>query len=118
MVDFNASDADRVTAKIIDCYSFATTPIYTKRTFYAPELSFIVFMCFRPPGIFPYRFSRCKSRMTHLVHHTLNLNGIYTGGKRSTLAFEKKNLTDKLRYKKILPCCVLEQDTLLPESTG
>ena len=39
--------------------------------------------------------------MTHLVHHTLNLNGIYTGGKRNTLPFEQKNLTDKLRHKKI-----------------
>ena len=38
----------------------------------------------------------------HLVHHTLNLNGVYTGGKRNTLPFEeKKKLTDKLRHKKI-----------------
>ena len=36
-----------------------------------------------------------------LVHHTLNLNGIYTGGKRNTLPFEEKNLSDKLRNKKI-----------------
>ena len=101
VVDFNASDADRVTAKIIGCYSFATTPIYTKRTFYTSRLSSIVFMYFKPAGILPYQFSRCLSRMTHLVHHTLNLNGIYTGGKRNTLPFEEKNLTDKLRHKKI-----------------
>ena len=37
----------------------------------------------------------------HLVHHILNLNGIDTGGKRNTLPFEEKNLTDKLRHKKI-----------------
>ena len=98
-MDFNASDAGRVTAKIINCYSFATAPIYTKRTFDASGLSSIVFMCFRPPGILPYQFSRCKSRMTHLVHHTLNLNGICTDGKRNTLPCEeKKNITDKLRH--------------------
>ena len=57
MVDFNASDTDRVTAKIIDCYLFATTPIYIKRTFHASGLSSIIFMCFRPPGILSYQFS-------------------------------------------------------------
>ena len=39
--------------------------------------------------------------MTHLVHHTLNLNGNDTGGKQNNLPFEEKNLTDKLRHKKI-----------------
>ena len=33
---------------------------------------------------------------------TLNLKGIYTGGKRNTLPFKEKNLSDKLRHKKIL----------------
>ena len=81
-----------VSAKINDCYSFATTQIYTKRTFYASRFSSIVFMCFRPPGILPYQFSCCYSHMMYLVHHTLNLNGIYNGGKRNTLPFEEKNL--------------------------
>ena len=98
VVDFNASDADRVTAKIFDFYSFATTPIYTKRTFYASGLSAIIFMCFRPLGILPYQFLRCQSHMTHLVHHTLNLNGIYTSGKRKTLPFEEKKKISLINY--------------------
>ena len=31
--------------------------------------------------------------MTHLVHHSLNLNGMYTGVKRNTLPFEAKKIS-------------------------
>ena len=39
--------------------------------------------------------------MAYLVHHTLNRNGTYTGGKRNLLPFdEKKIITDKSQHKK------------------
>ena len=38
--------------------------------------------------------------MAYLVHHTLNRNGAYTGGKRITLPFNEKCLTDKSQHKK------------------
>ena len=77
--------------KIIDCYSFTTTPIDRKWIFYAYRWSSIVCTLFRPPGILPYQFSCCWNRMAYVVHHTMNRNGNYTGGKRNTLPFEEKN---------------------------
>ena len=39
--------------------------------------------------------------MAYLVHHALNRNGIYTGGKPNPVPFDEKNLTDKSQCKKI-----------------
>ena len=38
--------------------------------------------------------------MAHLVHHTLNRNGTYTGGRRNLLPFGEIIITDKSRHKK------------------
>ena len=38
--------------------------------------------------------------MAHLVHHTLNRNGTYTGGKRNPLPFDENIITDKSQHKK------------------
>ena len=38
--------------------------------------------------------------MAYLVHHTVNRNGTYTGGKRNPLPFDKNIITDKTQYKK------------------
>ena len=38
--------------------------------------------------------------MAYLVHHTLNRNGTYTGGKRNLLPFDEKISTDKSQQKK------------------
>ena len=38
--------------------------------------------------------------MAYLVHHTLNRNGTYTGGKRNPLPIHGKSPTDKSQYKK------------------
>ena len=32
--------------------------------------------------------------MAYLIHHTLNRNGIYTGGKPDTVPFDEKSLTN------------------------
>ena len=37
--------------------------------------------------------------MVYLVHHTLNRNRTYTGGKRNPLPFDQKSLTDKSKHK-------------------
>ena len=37
--------------------------------------------------------------MTYLVHHTLNRNGTYTGGKRNPLPFDENIITDKSHQK-------------------
>ena len=36
----------------------------------------------------------------YLVHHTLNRNGTYTGGKRNPLPFDENIITDKSQHKK------------------
>ena len=38
--------------------------------------------------------------MAYLVHHTLNRNGTYTGGKRNPLPFDENIITDKSQHKK------------------
>ena len=38
--------------------------------------------------------------MVYLVHHTLNRNGTYTGGKRNALPFDENIITDKSQHKK------------------
>ena len=38
--------------------------------------------------------------MAYLVHHTMNRNGTYTGGKRNLLPFDEKIITDKSQHKK------------------
>ena len=38
--------------------------------------------------------------MAYLVHHTLNRNGMYTGGKPNPVPFDEKSLTDKSQCKK------------------
>ena len=38
--------------------------------------------------------------MAYLVHHILNQNGTYTGGKRNPLPFDENIITDKLLHKK------------------
>ena len=38
--------------------------------------------------------------MAYLVHHTLNRNGLYTGGKPNPIPFDEKSLTDKSQCKK------------------
>ena len=38
--------------------------------------------------------------MAYLVHHTLNRNGTYTGGKRNPLAFDENIIIDKSQHKK------------------
>ena len=38
--------------------------------------------------------------MTYLVRHTLNRNGIYTGGKLNPVLFDEKSPTDKSQHKK------------------
>ena len=38
--------------------------------------------------------------MAYLVHHTLTLNGTYTGGKRNPSPIHGKSPTDKSQYKK------------------
>ena len=38
--------------------------------------------------------------MVYLVHHTLNRNGTYTGGKRNPLPFDENIITDKSQHKK------------------
>ena len=35
-----------------------------------------------------------------IVHHTLNRNGTYTGGKRNPLHFDEKSLTDESQHKR------------------
>ena len=37
--------------------------------------------------------------MAYLVHHTLNRNGTYTGGKRNPLPFDENIITDKSQHK-------------------
>ena len=36
-----------------------------------------------------------------IVHHTLNRNGTYTGGKRNPLHFVEKSLTDESQHKSL-----------------
>ena len=43
--------------------------------------------------------------MAYLVHHTLNRNGIYNGGKPDPYPLMKKSLTDKSQCKKELKDC-------------
>ena len=38
--------------------------------------------------------------MAYLVHHTLNRNGAYTGGKRNPLPLDENIITDKSHHKK------------------
>ena len=38
--------------------------------------------------------------MRYLVHHTLNRNGTYTGGKRNPLPFDENIITDKSQHKR------------------
>ena len=38
--------------------------------------------------------------MAYLVHHTLNRNGTYTGGKQNPLSFDENIITDKQQHKK------------------
>ena len=38
--------------------------------------------------------------MAYLVHHTMNRNGTYTGGKRNPLPFAENIITDKSQHKK------------------
>ena len=38
--------------------------------------------------------------MAYLVHHTLNRNGTYTGGKRNPLPFDENIITDKSQHKR------------------
>ena len=38
--------------------------------------------------------------MAYLVHHTLNRNRTYTGGKRNPLPFDENIITDKSQHKK------------------
>ena len=38
--------------------------------------------------------------MAYLIHHTLNRNGIYTGGKPNPIPFDEKSLTEKSQCKK------------------
>ena len=38
--------------------------------------------------------------MAYLVHHTLNRNGTYTGGRRNPLPFLENITTDKSQHKK------------------
>ena len=38
--------------------------------------------------------------MAYLVHHTLNRNGTYTGGKRNPLLFDENIITDQSQHKK------------------
>ena len=38
--------------------------------------------------------------MAYLVHHTLNRNGTYTGGKLNPLLFDENIITDKSQHKK------------------
>ena len=38
--------------------------------------------------------------MAYLVHHTLNQNGTYIGGKRNPLPFDENIITDKSQHKR------------------
>ena len=38
--------------------------------------------------------------MAYLVHHTLNRNRTYTGGKQNPLPFDENIITDKSQHKK------------------
>ena len=38
--------------------------------------------------------------MAYLVHHTVNRNGIYIGGKPNPIPFDENSLTDKSQCKK------------------
>ena len=51
--------------------------------------------------------------MAYLVHHTLNRNETYTGGKRNPLPFDDKSLTDKSQHKK-----KTNKSTLFPFKTN
>ena len=38
--------------------------------------------------------------MAYLVHHTLNQNGTFSGGKRNPLPFDENIIADELQHKK------------------
>ena len=100
VVDFNASDADRVTAKTIDSYSFATTQIHTKRTFYASGLSSI-FSCvsdLRNPSLSIFTLLEpCDASSPPYIEFKWNFHW----WEAKHLTIWRKNLTVKLLHKKV-----------------
>ena len=53
--------------------------------------------------------------MAYLVHHTLNRNATYTGGKRNHLPFDENIITDKSQHKKNSE---VSKSTLFPFQTN
>ena len=69
-------------------YSFAFIPVHDKRLFDPSGLSSDVYLCFRLPGNPPCRLLHVKKSMTHLGHHSLTFDSVYTSVKRYSSPFQ------------------------------